>query len=329
MNWVAVDLGISTIKASVLNGNKPVRLTHSMEGYETTLLSAVSVVIDGTVVLGDYASLLGVNNPSIIVNNWLHTSDKALIAGTFLSAIKEAAIKHYSDENIGIVLLYNQKTDSGLVSIAEKVFREVKTMQVSDVIKRSISPNSDLMLIADFGESAFRVTLQDKSRCVYQNVNENLCYSSIDMLSLVDCPDLSSKSSMEIALLGQIMRRIKILANNGTKLILPSGIKVKGNSLKDNFEQKMTTFFYQCFEECTNTLNSVSKSWKEVDEIVFIGGGASSCILDAVFSKYMQSYGNIVSYNIKNKGFDAQFAATHCAIQVPELKETSGVTVEL
>ena len=57
MNWVAVDLGISTIKASVLNGNKPVRLTHSMEGYETTLLSAVSVVIDGTVVLGDYASL--------------------------------------------------------------------------------------------------------------------------------------------------------------------------------------------------------------------------------------------------------------------------------
>lgn len=328
MKWVAVDMGISTIKASVLDRNKPVRLTYSMEGYETTLLSSVAVVVDETVTVGDYASLFGAYDPSIVVYDWLHSSNKALIARTFLSIIKDAAIKHYSDENVGLVLLYNNIIDSDIENIAKTIFREVKTMQVSDVIKRAISPNSDLMLIADFGESAFRITLQNKSKCVYQNFNESLCFSSLDMLSLVDCLNLSSRSSMEIALLGKIIRKIKILANNAEKFMLPISFRVKGNSLQDSFEQKMTTFLYQCFEECTNTLNGVSKSWKDVDEIVFIGGGACSSILDDVFYKYMQSQDSLKSYNSMNSGFDVQYAASHCAIQMAELKEEDGVIVE-
>ena len=58
MNWVAVDLGISSIKASILDkSNKPMRLSYSMGNYETTLLSSI-VVRNEQVVLGDYASLI-------------------------------------------------------------------------------------------------------------------------------------------------------------------------------------------------------------------------------------------------------------------------------
>ena len=47
MNWVAVDLGASTIKASVLDkGNNPVRLSYPMGDYTTTLLSSVVVVTE-------------------------------------------------------------------------------------------------------------------------------------------------------------------------------------------------------------------------------------------------------------------------------------------
>ena len=45
MKWVAVDLGMSTVKATVLDkNNKPIRLSYPMGDYATTLLSSVVVV---------------------------------------------------------------------------------------------------------------------------------------------------------------------------------------------------------------------------------------------------------------------------------------------
>ena len=149
------------------------------------------------------------------------------------------------------------------------------------------------------------------------------------MLSLIDCDDASSHSSIEIALLGQMMQRIKIMANNGGEVVLPNNISAKGNSLSSSFEQKMTTFLYQCFEECTNAIKTTSKTWENVDEVVFIGGGAHSNIIDTIFEKYMQSHCTLVSYNSKNSGFDAQYATANSAILAPELKEVKGVVVEL
>lgn len=323
MNWVAVDLGISTIKASVLDkNNKPVRLSYPMGDYATTLLSSVVVVTDDKkVILGDYASQLGVSNPNMRVFDWLHSPHKALIARKIFETIKNASIKHYNETGIGIVLLHNNIVDPELKSIAETVFSEVKTILVGEVLKRIISPNSNLILVADFGESAFRVTLQDKAKCLYQNYNNSLGFSSFDMLSLIDCDDTLSHSSIEISLLGQMMQRIKIMVNNGDDVVLPNNISAKGNSLSSSFEQKMTTFLYQCFEECKNALKSSSKEWKNVDEVVFIGGGAHSNIIDKIFEKFMQSeICALVSYNSNNRGFDAQYAATHCAILMPDLK---------
>lgn len=333
MNWVAVDLGASTIKASVLDkSNKPVRLSYTMGDYTTTLLSSVVAIInDGKVVVGDYASQLGINNPDTKVINWLKSPEhKATIAKTILEVIKKASIKHYNDSSIGIVLLYNNIVDPELKSIAVNVFSKVETMHVGDVLKHIISPKSNLMLIADFGESALRVTLQEKTKYLSQNSNNSLGFSAFDMLSLIDCDDASSHSSIEISLLGQMMQRIKIMANNGDDVVLPNNISAKGNSLSSSFEQKMTTFLYQCFDECTNALKTVSKSWKNVEEVVFVGGGAHSNIIDTVFKKYIQSHGTtLVSYNSKNIGFDAQYATTNCAIQMPVLQEIEGVVVEL
>ena len=200
MNWVAVDLGASTIKASVLESNKPVRLSYPMGDYATTLLSSVVVVTeDKKVIIGDYASQLGVSNPNMRVRDGLHSVHKSLIAKAIFETIKQAAIKHYNDSNIGIVLLYNNIVDSELKSIAEIVFSEVKTIQAGEVLKRIISPDSNLMLVADFGESAFRVTLQEKTTCLYHNANKTLGFSSIDMFSLIDYDDISSHSSIETA----------------------------------------------------------------------------------------------------------------------------------
>lgn len=323
MNWVAVDLGASTIKASVLDkGNKPVRLSYPMGDYTTTLLSSVVIVTeDKKVILGDYASQLGVSNPNMRVRDWLHSVHKSLIAKAIFETIKQASVRHYNDSNIGIVLLYNNIVDSELKSIAKNVFSEVKTMQSGEVLKRMISPNSNLVLVVDFGESAFRVTLQENSKCLHINSNNSLGFSSIEMFSLIDCKDAESHSNVQTALLGQMMQRIKILVNNGEDVILPHGMSAKGNSLSSSFEQEMTTYLYQCFEECTNALKSSSKTWKNVDEVVFIGGGAHSNIIDTIFEKYMQSHYSLESYNRKNSGFDAQYAVTNCAIQMPELKD--------
>ena len=330
MNWVAVDLGASTIKASVLDkGNNHVRLSYTMGDYTTTLLSSVVVVTeDKKVIMGDYASQLGVSNPNMRVRDWLHSVHKSLIAKAIFETIKQASVRHYNNSNIGIVLLYNNTIDSELKSIAEIVFSEVKTIQAGEILKHIISPDSNLVLVADFGESAFRVTLQEKTKCLYQNANSTLGFSSFDMLSLIDCDDASSHSSIEIALLGQMMQRIKIMANNGDDVVLPNNISAKGNSLSSCFEQKMTTFLYQCFEECTNALKSSSKSWNDIEEVVFIGGGAHSNIIDTVFNKYIQSHSTtLVSYNSKNIGFDAQYATTNCAIQMPEIQNSGNVIV--
>ena len=76
----------------------------------------------------------------------------------------------------------------------------------------------------------------------------------------------------------------------------------------------MKNFLIQCFEECTNTLKAVSKSWKDIDEIVFVGGAANSIYLESVFKHYMQSYCSIDTYNSKNRKFDVLYAAVNCAV---------------
>lgn len=329
MNWVAVDIGASTVKASVLDkNNKPVRLLYSMGSYETTSLSSiVAVANDQDVIIGDFALHLGVNNPNLMVYDWAHSQHKKIIAKSILKTVKDSAIKHYSSSEIAVVILYTNIMDEELYNIAGELFCDVKAMRVGDVVKRILSPHSNLMLVADFGDSAFRVMIQDNCRSLILNSNPVLGFSSIDMLSFIECENTSSCSTVEIALLGQLMKYVKILVNNGEKVVIPNSLPFIANCSIGGFEHKMTTFLYQCFEECTNALKEVSKSWNDLSDVVFIGGGAHSSIITSVFNKYMQSYHQIQTYNSRTVGFDAQFSASHCAIQMP-LRVNTGVIIK-
>ena len=135
--WVAIDLGKSTVKASVLGeNNKPMRLQYHMRGYETTLLSSVVYRNDDNVTIGDYASLLGAIDPSSIEINWM-SSDKDVkktIAKSIFETIKDAASMHYDDSNIGVVLLHDDKLDIDVYDTARAIFCNVKTICQEELI---------------------------------------------------------------------------------------------------------------------------------------------------------------------------------------------------
>lgn len=329
--WVAIDLGKSTVKASVLGeNNKPIRLQYHMRGYETTLLSSVVYRHDDNVTVGDYASLLGAIDPSSIEINWMssNTDVKKTIAKSIFETIKHAASMHYDDSNIGVVLLHDDKLDIDVYDTARAIFSNVKTMTCFDVLQNILFPNINKpVLVMDFGDSAFKLSLMDKNNKNDFFKNEDLGFHKIDMFSLINFEDISSLTNRETRMLSELMQRIKILANNGENIILPHFVKC--DAITNKFQQKMTTYFYQCFDECSNALKRWSKSWDDISDVIFIGGGAHSTIINSVFNKYLQScHIMIESYNNKNINFDAQFAATHCAIQMPELRQNNGVILQ-
>ena len=301
-----------------------------MRGYETTLLSSVVYRHDDNVTVGDYASLLGAIDPSSIEINWMssNTDVKKTIAKSIFETIKHAASMHYDDSNIGVVLLHDDKLDIDVYDTARAIFSNVKTMTCFDVLQNILFPNINKpVLVMDFGDSAFKLSLMDKNNKNDFFKNEDLGFHKIDMFSLINFEDISSLTNRETRMLSELMQRIKILANNGENIILPHFVKC--DAITNKFQQKMTTYFYQCFDECSNALKRWSKSWDDISDVIFIGGGAHSTIINSVFNKYLQScHIMIESYNNKNINFDAQFAATHCAIQMPELRQNNGVILQ-
>lgn len=320
--WVAVEFGKSTIKASVLNeNNKPIRLSYPMCGYETTFFSSVVYCNDDNVSVGDYASLLGTIDPGSIEVNWMSSEKdkdiKKKIAKSIFETIKHAAIRHYKDANIGIVLLYNNELDKDLYNTAQAMFYDVKTMTCCNVLQKILFPNlNHPVLIVDFGDSALKISLMDKNNAFYKN--DKLGFCTIDMFSLIDFEDVSSLTNRETRILSELIQCIKVRANNGENTILPKFAKC--NDITNKIQQKMTTYFYQCFDECSNALKSWSKSWNDINDVIFIGGGAHSTIINSTFHKYIENYRPMDSYNSKNTDFDAQYAATHCAVQMPDLR---------
>ena len=60
-----------------------------------------------------------------------------------------------------------------------------------------------------------------------------------------------------------------------------------------------------------------------------VGLISDSKIINGVFERYMQGQGcALKSYNVTNAQFDVQYAATHCAIQMPWLREFGKVIVK-
>lgn len=325
MNWVAIDIGSSEVKASVLDKkNTPVRLNYSTGGYYTTRLSSdVVITASGEIIVGDDAMLLGVMNPSLLVSDWQHHSRKEDICKALLSLVYNAAKKHYDNDVIGAVVLYERVKDERLIKTCEQIFAEVKPMESSMVFARAMpSIKSGVTVIADFGAQNFKVSiLEDRVQKSFI-CNHDLGFRNLDLEFLIDSVQWDALTEAESSLYGILIQRAKVALNGGNPVVLPYETKIKGCAINNEYEKCMTTFLYQCFEECSNSLRACSKAWGNVTNILFVGGGANSSIINDVFERYMQGQGCVLkSYNGMYRQFDAQYAATNCAIQLPIISD--------
>lgn len=325
MNWVAIDIGSSEVKASVLDKkNTPVRLNYSTGGYYTTRLSSdVVITASGEIIVGDDAMLLGVMNPSLLVSDWQHHSRKEDICKALLSLVYNAAKKHYDNDVIGAVVLYERVKDERLIKTCEQIFAEVKPMESSMVFARAMpSIKSGVTVIADFGAQNFKVSiLEDRAQKSFI-CNHDLGFRNLDLEFLIDSVQWDALTEAESSLYGILIQRAKVALNGGNPVVLPYETKIKGCAINNEYEKCMTTFLYQCFEECSNSLRACSKAWGNVTNILFVGGGANSSIINDVFERYMQGQGCVLkSYNGMYRQFDAQYAATNCAIQLPIISD--------
>lgn len=325
MNWVAIDIGSSEVKASVLDiRNTPVRLNYPMGGYYTTRLSTEVVITDsGEIVVGDNARLLGVMSPGLLFPDWQHHSCRESIYKALLSFVYNAAREHYADNVIGAVVLYESVQDECLVKVCEQIFAEIKPMKSSTVFAKSTPGiKSGVTVVADFGAQSFKVSiLEDGEQKLFMH-NPDLGFRALDLDSLIDSVQWNNLTDVESSLYGLLIQKAKVALNRGNHFILPYETKLKGDAINNEYERCMTTYLYQCFEECSNSLHVCFKTWEDVTNILFVGGGANSNIIDSVFERYLQGKGySLKSYNSTNKQFDTQYAATNCAIQMPIISD--------
>lgn len=326
MNWVAIDIGSNEVKASVLDKkNTPVRLNYPMGGYYTTRLSSdVVITTSGEIIVGDDAMLLGVMNPSLLVSDWQHHSRKEDICKALLSLVYNAAKKHYDNDVIGAVVLYERVKNERLIKACEQIFAETKPMELSVVFAKAMpSLKSGVTVIADFGAQNFKVSILENGSQKSFTCNSDLGFRNLDLEFLIDSVQWDSLTDVESSLYGVLVQRAKVALNDGNPVVLPYETKIKGCAINNEYEKCMTTFLYQCFEECSNSLRACFRAWGDVTNVLFVGGGANSCIINGVFERYMQGQGcALKSYKTIDTLFDSQYAATHMALQLPLRQKT-------
>ncbi len=320
MNWVAIDIGSTDIKASVLDKKKtPVRLSFPMGGYFTTRLSAAVVITaSGEIVVGDDAILYGVMNPELLITDWQNHPRKKDIYKALLVSISNAAKAHYGDDAIAAVILHNRVEDKDLIKAGKEIFSDVQSISSSIAFVKTISTiKSGLTIIADFGAKSFKVSIIENGEQKSSTYNSDLGFQKLDVESLIDSVQWDALNNVETSLYGLMIQKVKIALNSASPCVLPYKTKATESVINNEYERCMTTYFYQCFEECSNSLMAYSKTWNEVANIVFVGGGANSAIINSVFMRYMEGKGcALKSYNSTTKQFDTQYAATHCTIQM-------------
>ncbi len=331
MNWVAIDIGSTDIKASVLDKkNTPIRLSFPMGGYFTTRLSAAVVITSsGEIVVGDDAILYGIMNPESLISDWQNHPIKKDIYKALLVSISNAAKVHYDDDAIAAVILYNRMEDEDLIKAGKEIFSEVQSIASSIAFVKTIPTiKSGLTIIADFGAKSFKVSIIENGEQKSSTYNSDLGFQKLDVESLIDSVQWDALNNVETSLYGLMIQKVKIALNSASPCVLPYKTKATESAINNEYKRCITTYLYQCFEECSSSLMAYSKTWNDVANIVFVGGGANSAIINSVFLRYMEGKGcALKSYNSTTKQFDTQYAATHIALQLP-LRQKTGVTIK-
>ncbi len=318
MNWVTIDIGTAEIKASVLDlRNRPSKLSYTMSGYSTTHLpNEVAVSTEGEIITGDDATLL-----RMMGSDTARKKDAKDVWRAIFMKIHNAAKEYYKEEAVGAVIMYDEPSgcNAEKEEIAKEVFSEMQTMNSSDVINKAIPElRKGLNIILDFGAENFKISISNNGEYKSFSKNSDLGFSKLDISPLIGNVGYEALNTTELLILGEMVERLKIALNNRGDVNIPPCISTSKESIIKGYEQIITKFLYKCFDECFNSLSSVSKKWDDVDNIIFIGGGANCKLMDAIFERYMEGKGcNLHSYNRLNHDFDPQYASTHCAISIP------------
>lgn len=322
MNWVTIDIGAADVKASVWNKNdEPVRLAYPMGSYTTTQLSAAVVVTEnGDVVAGDNVQLFSILYPDRLISDWMKNMRyKEKVAESLLGMVRQAAVGHYGNANVGAVILFEDGEDSVIMEMARKIFAEVQSFCTPKVIAKITSPTEDcLTLIVDFAETALKISVVEKEMLLSFSQNQDLSFSNISMGDLINDDFYDGLDVTRQMVFANILKKVKAALNKNEAFVLPNEVPIEERTLRENFAKNVTGYFGKCFEECSGIISQLKKSWDDVGNVVFVGGGADSHWIDTAFERFMQNRDcQLRSYNSRNAGFDAQYASTYCAIQLP------------
>lgn len=320
MHWVAIDLGSTEIKASVLNKDyNPSRLLYPMIDYYTSRLSTKTFLTDeNEIIIGIDAVLFGMINPANLIIDWKESIHKKIILQKLFTKIKLATVKHYDSENeIGAIVLYNEIEDSDVLEIANGIFQQVESVCITDAIAKAHPQlKQGITIIADCGTSAFKLSILENAKKIFYTENKDLAFANINIPSNIKEENPSNFTNEIIH--GIIAERQKISLNNQMKLFVPYRFPAEEIlTQKDKFEKLMKTYLYQCFNECLNSLSILSKTWNDVTNLIFTGGGACYHGLNIAFKQYMQDYEkDLELYNETAKIVNAQYEISFSAIQL-------------
>lgn len=329
IHWVAIDLGSTEIKASVLNEDyTPTRLLYPTINHYTSRLSTKTFLTDkNEIIIGIDAILFGMVNPANLIIDWQESLHKKIILKKFFTTIKSAAIKHYDNEDkIGAIVLYDEEEDSDMLEIAYNIFDQVESICIAEaIVKAHPQLEQGITIIADCGASAFKLSILENAAKIFYTENKDLAFTNININIPLNLKEEDQSNFTNEIIHGIITERLKLLLNNQMNIYLPYKISTEEISTRtDRFERLMKTYLYQCLNECLNSLYTLSKTWNDVTNIIFVGAGASYHSLNAVFKQYMQNYGNgLELYNETAKTVNAQYEISFSATQLtPRINKT-------
>ena len=324
MKWIAIDIGNSEIKVAVRGlNNKPAKLLYDNHGQKYSHLPSESYHIDEDYFyIGYYISIIGALYPDRIIDIKDKIKNEVLIK-TLLDKIKQAAVFHYNDTSIGSLILYddNKYNDyEPMIKIAELLFDDVKQVCSSEVLWSSKCKKLKNVMVIDITMSSLKVSYIENGIKTAYFLNKDLGFSSVDISQLIGYIPSNNSSMIELFLQGFFVEKARMdLCQGCMEDLLLEVLNIHNKDLskiKAMFEDQMMKYLFKCFDICGQNLKKISKTWDDINGVIFCGGAANYHRLAETYNLYLNNNGfdvdknNIITYNK-----DAQWAAVNAAVK--------------
>ena len=338
MKWVAIDLGRNEIKAAVrdIAGN-PMKLLYNNNGRMYSYLPSEGYFSkDSRVYVGVYLPIVGALSPENIKEIKALQNRHALLNALFVE-IKEAAVLYYSDNSIGVILLYedvkyDEMDADSPYTIAKSHFSEVQQKCSSEVLSSVLFGNEGTSLVIDISMSALKMSLVENGKKTAYFQSNELGFSTVDVSEIIDYKIAENLSEVELYLHGQLLENVRMSLCQGKEdVILLDALNVNpdnSSTIKKRFEDSMTRYLFRCFDVCSQNLKKISKSWNDVNNIVCCGSASNYYRMYDTFCEFLRESGiDINALNITKCDKDAQWTVAFNTLNLPLLQE-SEVIVE-